>query len=147
MTDTPPEALETVLRPATAVGFLRFANLLHENATIISEAAIAIQLAAGIALGAGGLSNAPEENPGKEEELNKARQAAVEDYIHDLIRQGGGAASSFAGCRHAYDEAVDAALETSEPGTPLRNRLMNSAFTHYVECLRRPKAKIVTPEE
>jgi hypothetical protein len=146
MTDTAPEALETVLRPATAVGFLRFANLLHEDAAIISEAATAIQLAAGIALGAGGLSNAPEEDPGKKEELNTARKDAVADYIKDLIRQGAEVGSSFAGCRHAYDDAVDAALETSEPGTPLRNRLMNSAFTHYVECLRRPKAKIVTPE-
>ncbi len=147
MTDTAPEPLEPVLRPATAVGFLRFADLLHEDAVIISEAATAIQLAAGIALGAGGLSNAPQEDPGNKQKLDEERQDFVKDYIKDLIRLGGGAASSFAGCRHAYDEAVDAALETTEPGTPQRNRLMNAAFTHYVECLRRPKAKIVVPEE
>jgi hypothetical protein len=147
MTDSTPDASEAVLQPATAVGFLRFANLLHEDAAIISEAATAIQLAAGIALGAGGLSNARQEDPGKKEELNEARKDAVEDYIKDLIRQGGGAGSSFAGCQHAYEEAVDAALETTEPGTPQRNRMMNAAMIHYVACLRRPKAKIVVPEE
>jgi hypothetical protein len=69
------------------------------------------------------------------------------DFIKDLIRQQNEAGSSFAGCEHAYQEAVDAALETTAPGPPMRNRMMTAAEQRYVRCLRLPKAKIVVPEE
>jgi len=130
-----------------ALQLVRLAGRLSTSAQILGDAANAIHLAAALALGAGGLQAAPQDESDDTPVDNILVNEQDIEFIQDLARQQNGAGSSFAGCLHAYREAVDAALETSAPGTPIRNKLMNAAYTQYIHCLRLPKALIVVPEE
>jgi hypothetical protein len=63
------------------------------------------------------------------------------------MRQQNEAGSSFQGCLNSYRDAVDAAMMTTEPGTPMRNKMMTAAYLRYVNCCRLPKALIVAPDD
>lgn len=135
---------------AEALELSRLAERLSTSASVMSEAAKAIQVAAAVALGQPGVPAVPQDEPPPSEDdptQNPFVNDQDIDFIKDLMRQQNEAASSFQGCLNSYRDAVDAALMTTEPGTPMRNKMMTAAYQRYVACCRLPKALIVAPDD
>jgi hypothetical protein len=146
MADKTHDQRDSVESAKEALRLMRLAGRLSASAQILSDAANAIQLVAALALGAGGLQDAPQ-SESDDPTVNPFVNDQDIDFIKDLIKQQSESGSSFAGCHHAWDEALDAALETTAPGSAIRNKIMNAANERLVRCLRMPKVKIVVPEE
>jgi hypothetical protein len=147
MADKTHDQRDSVESAKEALRLVRLAGRLSTSAQILGDAANAIHLAAALALGAGGLQDAPQDKSDDSPVDNILVNEQDIEFIQDLARQQNGGGTSFAGCLHAYRDAVDAALETTAPGTPIRNKIMNAAYVQYIHCLRLPKALIVVPEE
>ena len=128
----------------------RLAERLSTSASVMSEAAKAIQVAATVALGQPGVPTVSLDEPPPLEDdptQNPLVKDQDIDFIKNLMRQQNEAGSSFQGCLNSYRDAVDAAMMTTEPGTPMRNKMMTAAYLRYVNCCRLPKALIMAPDD
>jgi hypothetical protein len=130
---------DSVRSAKEALRLMRLADRLSASASVLGEAANAIHVAAALVLGTGGLQDAPQEDPGDDPTKNVLVNEQDIDFIKELINEQNKAGGSFAGCQNAYREAVDAALETTAPGTAMRNKMMTGALLAYIHCLRLPK--------